>query len=493
MTAHKPKTTFVYAGIAGKGFNSLKQGMDSGWISHGIASLSGYIKGEGFDADLIDLRALRGWEHFREVLEERNPDVIGLSMMSVDFNPVMEAVTIIKEVNPNIITVVGGPHPTAEPDEVLANPFVDYIVQAEGEITFTNLLKSIERGARPESRRLIGIHPNLNKMPFADRALFLDEWRKWGYDLESPEVPFVPELPSPFVTIIAGRGCRYKCNFCKPMEDFLFGKGTRRRSVDNVIQELKELRDTYNFGSFMFHDDCLTEDREWVMEFCEKYAAEGFTQPFFCQSRADIIYHHEDMVALMASVGLKGYFIGFESGNNRVLNFIRKGTTREKNIAAAEVCRKYNLTIWANYMLGLPTETKEEVMDTVSMLKIIDPDYYSPSFYTPHPGSDLFEYGKEHSLNMVMDHDSYRRNPTEAKIKGLPLEFLMWARDESQKRTPKNAARRAAKALAAKYGDPQKYVRKIKKITGIGGDGNNHTGSGGGGGRRDLAKVPAGD
>ncbi|MCZ7568059.1 MAG: B12-binding domain-containing radical SAM protein [Ardenticatenaceae bacterium] len=497
MTAGKPKTTFIYAGIAGKGFNSLKQGMDSGWISHGLASLSAYIKNEGFEADLIDLRALRGWEHFREVLEQRNPDVVGLSMMSVDFNPVMEAVSIAKEVNPNIVTVVGGPHPTAEPDEVLENPLVDYIVQAEGEITFANLLKSIEGGSLPQNRKLLGIHPNLNTIPYADRDLFLNEWRKWGYDLVSPEVPFVKELPAPFVTIIAGRGCRYKCNFCKPMEDFLFGKGTRRRSVDNVMAELVLLRDRYGFASFMFHDDCLTEDRDWVIEFCEKYAAAGFTQPFFCQSRADILYHHEDMVALMASVGLKGYFIGFESGNNRVLNFIRKGTTREKNIAAAEICRKYGLTIWANYMLGLPTETKEEVMDTVSMLKIIDPDYYSPSFYTPHPGSDLYVYGIEHDLNLVMDHDSYRRNPTEAKIKGLPLEFLMWARDESQKRTFKNAARRSVRSVWEKYGDPHKYLRKFKKLAGLdGGGGGISTGGPGSTGksdRRELKQMSTGD
>ena len=65
----------------------------------------------------------------------------------------------------------------------------------------------------------------------------------------------------------------------------------------------------------MFHDDCLTEDRDWIVEFCRAYSAEGFTQPFFCQSRADIIVKNEDMVALMAKTGLRGYFIGFESGS----------------------------------------------------------------------------------------------------------------------------------------------------------------------------------
>jgi len=82
----------------------------------------------------------------------------------------------------------------------------------------------------------------------------------------------------------------------------------------------------------MFHDDCLTEDREWVIAFCQAYRAAGFTQPFFCQSRADIIVKNEDMVKMMAEAGLRGYLIGFESGSDRVLKFIRKGTKRQQNL-----------------------------------------------------------------------------------------------------------------------------------------------------------------
>ncbi len=460
------KTTLIYAGIAGKGFDSLKQGMDSGWISHGLASIAAYAKNEGFAIDLIDLRALSGWEQFRAEVKLRQPDVVGLTMMSVDFNPVMECITHIKEINPNIVTVVGGAHPSVSLTNVLANPKIDHIVLAEGEITFTNLLRAIENGNRPTERVLLGIHPNLDLLPFADRDLFLNEWRKWGYKMNTPEVPFVAELPAPFVTIIAGRGCRYKCNFCKPTEDFLFGKGTRRRSVANVIAELKMLREKYEFASFMFHDDCLIEDREWCQEFVQAYQAAGFWQPYFCQARADLISHYEDVVALMTEHGLKGFFIGFESGSNRVLQFIKKGTTRDRNIKAGEVCRKYNLTIWANYMMGLPTETEDEIKETISMLKEIDPDYYSPAFYTPHPGSELYDYTMEYNLSLVTNPDSFRRNPTELKIKGHDLDFMMWALDESQRRTPRNQVKRATRKYWQKYGDPAKYVRKVRQILG---------------------------
>ena len=412
------KTTLIYTGIAGYGFGSLSRGMEAGWVSHGLASISAAAKAEGFAINLIDLRALRDWDHLRELLVERSPDVVGIGMMSVDYNPTRQSLEIVKELRPECVTIVGGPHVTLALQDALRMPNVDYWVTGEAEVTFPKLLRAIEQGQRPETKVLPGEVPDLNRIPFADRDLFLEEWRRWGYELESPEVPFVKELPPPFLTVIAGRRCIYNCSFCKPGEDLIFGKGVRRRSVDNVISELKELREQYHFASFMFHDDCLTEDRAWVAEFSRRYRDEGFTQPFFCQSRADIIALHPDMVAIMADAGLKGYFIGFESGNQRILNLLRKGTTPERNRQAAQICRSRGLVVWANYMLGIPSETHEEVMDTVRMIREIDPDYYSPAFFTPHPGTDLYDYCVEQGLSLITDYDSFRRNPTEAKIKG---------------------------------------------------------------------------
>ena len=116
--------------------------------------------------------------------------------------------------------------------------------------------------------------------------------------------------------------------------------------------------------------------------------------------------------------------IGFDSGSNGVLKFLRKGWSCQQYIEAARICKELGIKIWANYMLGLPTETKEEVLETLSMLEEIRPYHCSPAFYTPHPGSDLFEMGKKMGIHLITNHDSYRRNIYEPKIKGPDYEFL---------------------------------------------------------------------
>ena len=254
---------------------------------------------------------------------------------------------------------------------------------------------------------------NLDESPWVDRDLF-----------KTQEEPFVPFLEAPFVTLIAGRGCRYNCNYCQPAEKIMFGKNVRRRSVKNVIDELKYLDKRYHFKSFMLHDDCLTEDHQWVMEFCERYKSEGFTQPFVAQSRADLVCKHKSMVKALAEAGLKLCIIGFESGSDRVLKFLRKGSTRQQNLEAASICKKLDIKVWANYMLGVPTETKEEVLETYSMIKKIKPYHCSPAFYTPHPGSDLFEIGKKMGIHLVTSHKVYRRDIYKPKINGPDYEFL---------------------------------------------------------------------
>lgn len=415
------KVLLVFGGIAESGFNKTGQRLKLVWMNHGLASLASSAKKAGYDVDLIDLRQLQSWDEFSGHVAAYAPDVVGFTMMSVDYEPVSRAISLVKKSNANIKVVVGGPHPNLALEEVTKNSDIDYIVTGEGEISFVRLLKDIESGKSPD-RVMRGVQPDLNTIPFADREIFA-----------AGEMPIDHFLRIPFVTIIAGRGCIYNCSFCQPAERLIFGPRVRRRSVKNVIEELIALRERSNFQSLMIHDDCLTEDRAWVIEFCDQYKKNGFKQPFICQSRADIICNNEDMVKRMARAGLVMFLIGFESGNQRVLNFLRKGTKVEHNYKAASICRKYGIRVWANYMLGIPTETKEEALDTLRMIQKIKPYRASPAFFTPHPGSDLYAYCEKHDLSLIKTHSDFSRASDNPKIKGLDYTFLRGVLEESKK------------------------------------------------------------
>ena len=407
------KVTFIYAGITECGFNSMK-GNEGSWMNHGLAILSNVAKQAGHKVTLLDLRRMKAWNEFRTRVSETNSSVFGLTMMSVDYNIVVKTATIIRNECKDATIVVGGPHPSICPEELVPLECFDYIFRGEGEVTFPKLLSTIER-CETMPRVLQGKSlENLDDAPWADRSLF-----------STPEEPFVPFLKPPFVTIIAGRGCKYNCKFCQPAERIIFGHKVRRRSVENVIGELKELKNKLQFNSFMIHDDCITEDRKWVLQFCQRLKEEGFTQPFVAQSRADIICRNPDMVKALFEAGLCLMIIGFESGSDRMLRYLGKGCTRAQNLEAARICRDLNIKILANYMLGLPTETKDEVWETYSMLKEIKPYHCSPALYTPHPGSDLYQMGKEMGIHLITNHDSYRRNIYDAKIKGPDYKFLL--------------------------------------------------------------------
>jgi len=406
------------------GFTKNGQRPKTGWINHGLCYISSALKKEGHVVSLIDLRQLTGWEELSGIVKHIRPDVIGITMMSLDFDAAIMSAKIIKATDSDIKVIIGGVHPSLMEAELIDNIDIDYIFKGEAEITLPKVLNGIISGDI-KTKVITGEMPELDKIPFVDRELF-----------KILETPLAPFLKMPFITAIAGRGCIYNCNFCQPAERSIFGTKVRRMSVERFVEELAITKNKIGLNSLMIHDDCLIEDLEWVEKFLALYNKKAIAKPFICQSRADLIVKNPGLFKDMKISGLEMVIIGFESGNQRVLNFLRKGTTVEDNYKAAEICRKLGIRIFANFMLGIPTETEKEAMDTVRMIKTIKPYVPSPSFYTPTPGSDLFEYCKKNNLSLIERHEDYKRNPTGPKIKGADYVFLKKAIDETSTISP---------------------------------------------------------
>jgi len=421
------KISLIFCPLYGEGgFDSFGKTHWTSQIHPGLCSISAYTKSKGYkNIELIDLRKLKGWHHFKKEVKKRNIDVAGLTMMSCDFNNVNKAISIIKEVNKNTIIVVGGVHPTVATKDVALNKDTDHVIVGEGEISFVNLLDDIQNN-RESERIIYGIKPDLNASPFEDRELF-------DYKTATKFVSGFPGIfKPPSVTMIASRGCPYNCTFCAPHAKIMFGKKVRYRSVDSVIEELKFLREKYHFRSLFFWDYSVTLNEEWMLEFAEKYEKNGFRAKISANSRADSICHNEKAIERLSKIGLKMLHIGYESGSQRILDFIRKGITVEQSIKATEICKKYHILVRGLFMLGLPTETKEDAQKTLNLIKKIKPNIYSFSYFTPVPGSYLWDYCKERNLNLMKSYDELADyGPSKPKIKGVDYDYLKSVLEEA--------------------------------------------------------------
>lgn len=383
-------------------------GLDQTWINHGLASIGAYIKKFNFTFDFLDMRTIKSRNHFIKHITKTHPDLVAISAMASNYDFAKACIRDIKNALPSVKTVIGGIHATICSKEIYQDNAFDYIVLGEGEKA---LMKIVKNDAH---KGIIREEPveNIDEIPSIERNFF-----------GASEYPVYPPLfPRPFATFIATRGCPFRCNYCQPALAFHFGNKIRSRSAKNLVEEISKTRKDFAIRSYMLHDDCNLTDVDWIQDFIFHLGVNKIKMPFAIQARADIIARNPELITALATRGLTMLQIGFESGSQKILDFLKKNTTVEQNLRAAQICRNNSITIWANYMLGFPGETKQDVADTISMIHKIRPTVHSPTFFTPSPGTDLFDYCRKKEL--LLEHRTYRRNPDGEKIKGVDYGYL---------------------------------------------------------------------
>ena len=434
------KVTLIYCGVGVAGFcaNRPKGDREGSWIGHGIASIGASTKAAGHDVSLIDLRQIGGAEGLTEKLRGCEADVFGMSVSPVDAQHAPAIAKIVRHFHPDSKIIVGGIHPTLFPERY-DTPEIDTVVMGEGEVTFPDLVCLHELG-EPLPKAIRGEKPDLNAIPWVDRELF-------DYQREL-DCFFAPGQELPSVTMLAGRGCPFKCSYCQPAENAVFGHPYRMRSPENVVAELRHLKEKYDFKSITFWDDTFTLNKKWVVEFCDLYEREKFGATIAACSRADIICRDEEMVERLASVGCDWFVIGMESGSQRVLNFLKKGTTVEQNVEAARICRKHGIKIFATFMFGLPTETKAEALATALMIDKIAPDFPSAFYFTPIEGTEIYDACQANDLILegAKNRTISRTGVFEPTIKGVDYTFLDKLRSKEGFEA-RNLLRQSANAL----------------------------------------------
>ncbi|MBI5740375.1 MAG: B12-binding domain-containing radical SAM protein [Nitrospirae bacterium] len=416
------KIAFVDPGFGKRSWNTFGQSHWSSIIHQGLCGLTACLKEAGYkDIHLLDVRTMKDWNELERRFADLKPDLVGISMRSCDINMVREIAERFKRINPGVKIAVGGVHVSIDPEAVQKVEAYDYIIAGEGEISIVKLVQALEKGEE-FPRFCWGERPELDSVPFIEREFYPYDT---AINLPNYEGVFHP----PMVTMLCSRGCMYNCSFCAPHSRSHFGKGVRLRSVKNVIEELRMLNDRYKFNSVKFYDYTFSQYPEWVDEFCDMYAPIG--KPFWIQSRADLICKQPALIKKLKKVGLKLIGVGFESGSDKTLKFLRKGSTRDINLRAAQIIKSNDILLSASFMLGIPGEEEEDVKATVSLAKEMRPHFCSVAFFTPIPGNDLYQYSKDNDLILNDDPEMWVEfSPEVPKIRGKDYERLKMAASE---------------------------------------------------------------
>jgi radical SAM superfamily enzyme YgiQ (UPF0313 family) len=358
-----------------------------------IGILSAFIKEHGHETELLYCDEELSEEALLSYVGSSDPDLIGFSAVTHQWHYTRKYARIIKKVF-DVPIACGGMHATFMPEEVISEPSINMLCIGEGEYALLDVLE------RLESNGDLSTIPNI-WIKNEQGTIFQNEVRGLITDLDT--IPFPDRGILPFQEIISqcntepvfmtSRGCPFNCTFCSnsAIKRLYRGKGryVRQRSPENVIKEIGELRDKYQFDTLNFYDECFGFNREWLQRFCDMYKSE-FSYPFGCFIRAETM--DRKTFRMMRKAGLSLIYLGIESGNERLRREVmNRQVTDERIIQACRDAQAEGIQVWTYNIVGIPGETVETIQEAMDLNRIINPHFVSVSIYQPLPGTKMRE------------------------------------------------------------------------------------------------------
>lgn len=378
------------------------------WPQTGLAYLAAVLVKNGYDCKIIDGMAEdKPFNLIFENIKSFSPDIVVMGVSTPTFDNDNEICSIIKKSLPVKIILVGT-HVAVLPEQSLCSSEADFGIINEGELTLLELVDCLSKNRdnysdvkgicfKNKSGEIVCNSPrelvkDLDSLPFPSRNLLPSE---------KYHMPFFPD--GPFATLISSRGCPYSCTFCRAGK--VWGETTRRRSVDNVHNEIKHIVCDLKIKNIVFMTDLFTIDKKWVSQLCEKIISEGPKFTWICNSRVDSV--DLGVLNLMKRSGCKLISYGVESGDQGILDSCRKNIRVEDSKNAIKLTKKSGILSFAYFILGLPGETKSTIEKTINFAIELDSDYVNFHIATPFPGTEFYETAKKNGWLMSEKWSDY--------------------------------------------------------------------------------------
>ncbi len=364
----------------------------------GLAYVAQYLLDRGHEVDLVDLN-VTGLNPARiaATLGRVRPGLVGISSHTETYPNALAIARLVKQHDPAIATVLGGPHASILPLEVLAEPDVDYVAVGEGEQTAAELVTALEAGADPAALAAIA---GLGRKVGGVAVLGAPREPLDAADIGRPARHLLSlEFYEDAHNVLAARGgCPYQCPFCSASH--LWGGRRRMRPVADILVEVAEVIRDYGAERIFFVDDILTLDRAWLSELMDAIAARGGGFTWGCATRVDRV--DEPMLRRMAETGCTGIQFGIESGAQEILDSV-KGIRKEDALAAVRAAVAAGINVVCSFMIPFPDDTEVTLAQTEAFMLDIRAagGRLLISYTTPFPGTMFFERAEELGLKIL--------------------------------------------------------------------------------------------
>ncbi|MBU4360267.1 B12-binding domain-containing radical SAM protein [Patescibacteria group bacterium] len=378
----------------------------------GLPAVAAYVRerNANLEIEIYDTNIKEDYsiETIIKYILDKKPDILGMTAMTINILPALEIIDRVKGQNPNITVVVGGIHVTILPEEILSHRSVDFVVIGEGEIICDELLKNLNKPENYKDIKGLGYKENGQIKINERRELIKDinELPIPAYDLLELKKYHSPyTLRTPFASMMRSRGCPFQCIFCGVQN--MFGQRFRVQTPERTIKEIEHLINRYGIREISFKDSEFTIDVKNLMDFCDLLIKNKYDLVWSANARVDRI--NPEMYRKMKKAGCHTVTFGVESGDQEILNILKKNVTLEQGSLAVKAAKKAGLNTNAGYMLGCPFETKETLNKTIDFACELDTDYVSFGFATPFPGTEMRELADEHGwmLGKDLTHTTY--------------------------------------------------------------------------------------
>ena len=331
--------------------------------------------------------------NFTEDLKKFQPDYLVINVATPTLESDLKALEIAKGINPNIITIAKGAIFMSLAKEImLSHKSLDLAISGETEDTLKELLE----GKPLED--ILGINYRQNdEIIFTGERPFIEDLDRLPFParhLVDNSIYRRPDNNKVQAVIKVSRGCPFHCFFC--LATPVSGAMVRKRSPQNIVEEIKECVNKYGITNFVFWSDIFNIDRDWTIELCNKIIESGLKITWSANTRADTADF--EMAKIMYKSGCRLVSIGVESGSQYMLDKIGKKIKLDDVRKTVSLFKKAKIRIYNYFVIGLPWETKETVEETIKFAIELDSDFISFYTATPHYGTKFYEYAKENNL-----------------------------------------------------------------------------------------------